>query len=114
MIEGDRANYDSYDYNDYDRADFFQIHTYINYFQTKGKVPMGGLLYPLSEPFVGESKEKNYASGLFGIESNDVLFHVDGIDHSGFEEVKGDEELEREFFERRKDEFLDRIEKQIR
>ena len=99
---------------DYDRADFFQIHTYINYFQTKGKVLMGGLLYPLSKPFIGESKEKNYAAGLFGIESNDVLFHVDGIDHSGFEEVKGGEELESEFFEHRTDEFLDRIEKQVR
>ncbi len=31
---------------DVDRSDFFQIHTYISYLQTKGNVLLGGLLYP--------------------------------------------------------------------
>ena len=35
--------------DDVDRSDFFQIHTYIQYFQqTQGRVLLGGLLYPLS------------------------------------------------------------------
>ena len=37
--------------NDVDRSDFFQIHTYIQYFlhtYPEGRVLLGGLLYPLS------------------------------------------------------------------
>jgi len=33
-------------FTDVDRSDFFQIHAYISYLQTKGNVLLGGLLYP--------------------------------------------------------------------
>jgi 5-methylcytosine-specific restriction enzyme subunit McrC len=34
---------------DVDRNDFFQIHTYISFLQTKGNVILGGLLYPVTK-----------------------------------------------------------------
>jgi hypothetical protein len=62
-------------YSDLDRSDFYQIHTYIQYFQQD--VIIGGLLYPLSKPL---NKEKAYSNGLFGKEdSNTIKFIVDGV-----------------------------------
>ncbi len=64
---------------DVDRSDFFQIHTYIHYFQhvyPNSRVLLGGLLYPLDEKFndFNESKLFGYADGLF-----DTKFIIDGI-----------------------------------
>lgn len=64
---------------DVDRSDFFQIHTYIHYFQhvyPSSRVLLGGLLYPLEEKFndFNESKLFGYADGLF-----DTKFIIDGI-----------------------------------
>ncbi|MGL1890604.1 MAG: McrC family protein [Spirochaetaceae bacterium] len=43
-------------FTDLDRDDFFQIHTYISYLQQKGKVILGGLIYPVTTNTIDESK----------------------------------------------------------
>jgi len=60
---------------DVDRNDFFQIHTYISFLQTKGNVILGGLLYPVTgnQSFVEISP-----SQLFGSEYSTTHFVVDG------------------------------------
>jgi len=64
--------------DDIDRADFFQIHTYIQYFKAMGKhVVCGGLLYPLT----GENppvEDQYYSLNLFGTDDG-TKFIVDGI-----------------------------------
>ena len=64
-------------FDDVDRADFFQIHTYIQHYHRKGNnVIAGGLLYPIS------LEEKNLiinrTSALHGIDES-TIFIVDGI-----------------------------------
>ena len=62
-------------YSDLDRSDFYQIHTYMQYYQTD--VIIGGLIYPLSNPL---NKEKAYSNSIFGKEgSNTSKFIVDGV-----------------------------------
>lgn len=64
---------------DVDRSDFFQIHTYMHYFQhvyPNSRVLLGGLLYPLDEKF-NDFQVNNlfgYADGKF-----DTKFIIDGI-----------------------------------
>lgn len=62
-------------FTDVDREDFFQIHTYISFLQTKGDVILGGLLYPVTENqnFVDISPLQ-----MFGNEFSKTLFIVDG------------------------------------
>ncbi|MBT3935164.1 MAG: hypothetical protein HOF35_12965, partial [Bacteroidetes bacterium] len=43
-------------FTDLDRNDFFQIHTYISYFQQKGSVLFGGLIYPVTVKDVDYSR----------------------------------------------------------
>jgi 5-methylcytosine-specific restriction endonuclease McrBC regulatory subunit McrC len=65
---------------DYDRADFFQIHTYVSYYQAQGlKVVASGLLYPLSSPFTPDRQKSNYSPTLFGSRVGDIPFLVDGV-----------------------------------
>ena len=68
------------DKDDVDRSDFFQIHTYIQYFQnTQGKVILGGLLYPISEDF---DTKVFHSDSLFGVnvqEKDNIPFVVDGV-----------------------------------
>ena len=63
---------------DVDRSDFFQIHTYIHYFQhvySDSRVLLGGLLYPLDEKF-----EDFKVNNLFGENGSfNTKFIVDGI-----------------------------------
>lgn len=63
---------------DVDRSDFFQIHTYIHYFQhvyPDSRVLLGGLLYPLDEKF-----EDFKVNNLFGENGSfNTKFIVDGI-----------------------------------
>lgn len=90
------------EWSDLDRSDFFQIHTYIQYYKTIGKnVIAGGLLYPLSiEEFKPETM---IASGLFGEQSVGTRFVVDGI------AMKSNEIKDREGFEKSQKEFLERF-----
>lgn len=71
-------------YSDVDRSDFFQIHTYIQYVERcKGKVVLGGLLYPLSEDIGEESPSRYFSNNLFGVEdsrvSDSTKFVIDGV-----------------------------------
>src|SRR5699024_9217972 len=58
---------------DVDREDFFQIHTYISYLQSRGHVLVSGLLYPVES----ESKDVKTDSLLFENDST-CRFLVDG------------------------------------
>ncbi|MEW4924149.1 hypothetical protein [Algibacter sp. 2305UL17-15] len=77
-----------FDYYDYDRADFFQIHTYINYYHQNKNVIAGGLLYPLSKDFSTERQFKNKSESLFNQEATNTRYLVDGIDYTDLTEEK--------------------------
>ncbi len=59
---------------DLDRSDFYQIHTYMQYYMPN--IIFGGLIYPLSKEL---SKERSVSKGLFGDSVNIPNFIVDGI-----------------------------------
>lgn len=59
---------------DLDRPDFYQIHTYMQYYMPN--IIFGGLIYPLSKEL---SKERSVSQGLFGDSVNTPNFIVDGI-----------------------------------
>lgn len=66
--------------NDYDRPDFFQIHTYGSFMESQNKKIIGlGLLYPLQENFDKQQLVNNFSNTLFGDSSNQSWFKVDGI-----------------------------------
>ncbi|WP_405377501.1 5-methylcytosine restriction system specificity protein McrC [Nonlabens sp. Asnod3-A02] len=102
-----------FDYFDYDRADFFQIHTYINYHQQKGKVLTAGLLYPLSKQFKEERIKKNKSSTLYGIGNQETTFIVDGIDYSTISPEVTDYDNQVNKLKEEEFNFLNRIEKVI-
>lgn len=67
---------------DYDRADFFQIHTYAHYLKNSYKEVIGaGLLYPLTFPLTREKEEQNYSVNFYGAipVSSSSWFKVDGV-----------------------------------
>ena len=83
-MEGKRENVE---YSDLDRSDFFQIHSYIDYYRSIGKtVVAAGLLYPLEEEgteidkdFLDQIKKEGVvASNLWG-EDDNTQFVVSGI-----------------------------------
>ena len=59
---------------DLDRSDFYQIHTYMQYYMPN--IIFGGLIYPLSKELCNE---KSVSNGLFGKISDTPNFIVDGI-----------------------------------
>jgi 5-methylcytosine-specific restriction enzyme subunit McrC len=66
--------------NDYDRSDFFQIHTYGSFMKSQNKKVLGlGLLYPLLENMDSEQLHNNFSKNLFGETNNETWFKVDGI-----------------------------------
>jgi 5-methylcytosine-specific restriction enzyme subunit McrC len=75
---------------DVDRSDFFQIHTYMQYYETD--VIFGGLIYPLSEEI---SRERSVSNSLFENNMNDTQFIIDGISVNNqmtFEELIANEQ----------------------
>lgn len=94
---------------DFDRGDFFQIHTYINYYQQNKSVKGGGLLYPISTSI--DNQEKTISSTLFGNENTsfNTFFHADGIDLS-FVNTQESKEFNIEMFNKMEIEFLKRVE----
>ena len=60
---------------DVDREDFFQIHTYIAYLLTKGRVILGGLIYPSTTTPINT---EIFPSNLFGTDEGSTSFVVDG------------------------------------
>lgn len=98
-----------FDFFDYDRADFFQIHTYINYYHQNKKVIAGGLLYPISKEFDETRQKKNISDSLFSINSTSTKFLVDGIDLSFINNKNADEKLSTVQLKEREIQFIDRI-----
>ncbi len=93
-----------YGAGDLDRNDFFQINTYMSYYQNSGyKIIAGGLLYPIEKNF-----DENRCHSDKWFENSDTNFIVDGIDLSNLEEPKEDESI---FFHiiKREDEFIERL-----
>jgi 5-methylcytosine-specific restriction endonuclease McrBC regulatory subunit McrC len=91
----------NFDYFDYDRSDFYQIHTYIHYFNQDYHVIAGGLLYPLSREFDENMILKNKADSIFGKSQSNTKFVVDGIDLTC---------LDQDAILREEEKFLNRIE----
>ncbi len=85
---------------DVDRSDFYQIHSYIQYYQPN--VLFGGLLYPFSEKI---NTEMAHSNSLFGNENNAHSFIVDGI------YIK--REMSMQKIAQSENEFLSRIEELI-
>ena len=74
---------------DVDRNDFFQINTYMSYYQNQDfNVKIGGLLYPIEKSFK-ENKYICHSPSWFG--NLNTKFIVDGIDLSNLEESKDNE-----------------------
>ena len=61
-------------FDDVDRNDFFQIHTYISFLQTIGNVVLGGLIYPVTEDTIVERAPLQ----LYGNDQVHAKFVVDG------------------------------------
>jgi 5-methylcytosine-specific restriction endonuclease McrBC regulatory subunit McrC len=81
---------------DLDRYDFFQIHTYMSYYQQQGyKVLAGGLLYPMDMIY---DKEKCFSDSWFG--NNATKFVVDGLELKKSKSFKGLVCRERRFLKR--------------
>ncbi len=88
------------DYRDVDRADFFQIHTYIqNYLTHKSNntVKAGGLLYPISTSPNFENYKSPYLMNENGIKVN---FSIDGIEMMEETEIENPKDQEVEFLNR--------------
>lgn len=103
--------------DDVDRGDFFQIHTYMQYFHALGKkVKVGGLLYPISMEDMGDRTDYHSLS-FFGLGTMNIPFVVDGIcfgeEKSLNEKTKylTAEEIEKHknAFTEQVDNFIDRI-----
>lgn len=72
---------DNFSSGDVDRNDFFQINTYMSYYQNNGfNVKKGGLIYPIEKSFK-DNKNVCHSDTWFG--NKDTKFIVDGIDLSG-------------------------------
>ena len=84
---------------DVDRADFFQIHTYIQNFLNHKNVKSGGLFYPIS---INQSNFNNFKSDyLLNEEGSKLNFIIDGIVFI--------EETENNDYKNKEIEFLKRV-----
>jgi len=84
---------------DVDRTDFFQIHTYISYYQNQKdlNVIAGGLLYPIEKKF---DKNICHSNNLFG--NDKTKFVVDGIELFEAVTIENIVKQEKEFIGRMK------------
>lgn len=65
---------------DYDRSDFFQIHTYGSFMESLNKKVLGiGLLYPFKNEISKQQMVNNFSETLFDAGNNSTWFKVDGI-----------------------------------
>ena len=93
---------DQYGLGDVDRNDFFQINTYMSYYQNQGKnVIAGGLLYPMNK----FSKDKCHSYSWFG--NLNTKFIVDGIELANLNESSIDE------IKIKENEFISRVKEYI-
>lgn len=82
---------------DIDRADYFQVHTYIHYLKQEYDVTAGGLIYPFSVPLNSKLETDTRSYSLFGRGVSDTKYCADGIDLSFLNDKITDEEVERRF-----------------
>ena len=93
---------DQYGLGDVDRNDFFQINTYMSYYQNQGKnVIAGGLLYPMDK----FSKDKCHSYSWFG--NLNTKFIVDGIELVNLNEYSIEE------IKIKENEFISRVKEYI-
>ncbi len=102
--------------SDIDRSDFFQINTYMNYYNNQDKYNLiaGGLLYPIEQEFdcrfnnenciESDDYQKAHSHNWFG--NNKVKFIVDGIDLFGINDDSKISDIKT-----REDAFIKRIKK---
>jgi 5-methylcytosine-specific restriction endonuclease McrBC regulatory subunit McrC len=83
---------------DVDMSDLHQIHSYSGYYQNN--LIASGLIYPLSKDVEDSKFESLYSKTLYGNNSNDVRFVVDGIFVSEDQTMKKLIENENEFIQR--------------
>ena len=96
---------------DVDRNDFFQINTYMSYYQNhpdKYNVKIGGLLYPIEKSFK-ENKDICHSQTWFG--NLNSKFIVDGIDLS---DLKEDNENKFTSIVKREQKFIEGIKKLLK
>ncbi|MGJ0319150.1 McrC family protein [Aliarcobacter cryaerophilus] len=99
------------DAGDVDRNDFFQINTYMSYYQNhpdKYNVKIGGLLYPIEKSFK-ENKDICHSQTWFG--NLNSKFIVDGIDLS---DLKEDNENKFASIVKREQKFIEGIKKLLK
>ena len=96
---------------DVDRADFFQIHSYIQYFQMIGKkVKAGGLLYPISKKELDDNQlKRSRSANLFGLDGSQIPFIIDGICFGEELNAEVDIKIYKDFFTNQVDTFIERI-----
>ena len=87
---------------DVDRADFFQIHTYIQYHLGDKKVKAAGLLYPISTSPNYAEYTSNHLINEQGLKMN---FSIDGIELI--------EKQENDNFKMAESDFMERLEKNL-
>ena len=93
---------DQYGLGDVDRNDFFQINTYMRYYQNQGKsVIAGGLLYPMDK----FSRDRCHSHSWF--ENLNTKFIVDGIELTNLNEPSIDD------IKNKENEFISRIKEYI-
>ncbi|AZL53746.1 hypothetical protein EI285_03830 [Aliarcobacter skirrowii] len=94
---------------DVDRNDFFQINTYMSYYQNQNyNVKIGGLLYPIEKSFK-ENKDICHSQTWFG--NLNSKFIVDGIDLS---DLKEDNENKFAPILKREQKFIEGIKKLLK
>ncbi len=98
-----------YGSGDVDRNDFFQINTYMSYYQNQNyNVKIGGLLYPIEKSFK-ENKDICHSQTWFG--NLNTKFIVDGIDLS---DLKEDKENKFAQISKREQKFIEGIKKLLK
>ena len=98
-----------YGSGDVDRNDFFQINTYMSYYQNQNyNVKIGGLLYPIEKSFK-ENKDICHSQTWFG--NLNSKFIVDGIDLS---DLKEDNENKFAPISKREQKFIEGIKKLLK
>lgn len=91
---------------DVDRGDFFQIHTYLQYYLNQKHVIAGGLLYPLENQ---HRSDAHYSGSLLSQNGVDTKFSIDGIDFSFLKDWKGSKENAMGRIQEEERKFVDRI-----
>ncbi len=95
--------------NELDRSDFFQIHTYANYYSQNNQLISTGLLYPIILKTDSNKLLLNYSKGLFGNTASNTEFIVDGIDISFLNDNSLGIEEKVVIMKMKESEFIERI-----